>query len=108
MAERGSGLTVDQTIARVAEQLGFQAARIWPQVVMVTWVTSLFWVIADPVIFFGSLIGIVRIWRFGWTQVNRANDEYDEAKKADPRGYTSRLDHDPTSAVLVCLGAAFL
>jgi len=83
---------VTQGIIDIATKLGLASERIWPQVVMVTWATSLFWAIADPLIFVGSLIGIVRIWRFSWTQINRANDEYDEA----------------TSAVLVCFGAASL
>jgi hypothetical protein len=101
---------MDQTIVRVAEQLGFQAARIWPQVVMVTWITSLFWTIVDPLLICAAAIGIVRVWRYAWGAVARANNAYDEAVAVAGKGpyssHVSRFDYDPSWVVITCIVAA--
>lgn len=41
---------VAQVIVDSAEKLGFAVERVWPQIVMVTWVTSLFWLIVLPLV----------------------------------------------------------
>lgn len=98
---------MDQTITRIAEQLGFAAERIWPQVVMVTWVTSLFWAIVDPLIVLLGVVAIIRLWRFAWVCIDTANKEYAAATAAEStkQGFSARLvshsDYDPTWPVVI-------
>lgn len=92
---------MDQTIARIAEQLGFQAARIWPQVVAVTWLTGIFWLIADPFIIAACVIAIVRSIKMMLTAMRKATADFEAAKAKDH--YASSFDYDSTGFMFACL-----
>jgi hypothetical protein len=103
---------VDQVVARVAEQLGFQTARIWPQVVMVTWVTSLFWAIADPLIVVAAVVGIVLLARRTLAEIASTRIAYDKAVADKPGSYAYKSDYDAMgwtmTGAMGCLLLAFV
>jgi hypothetical protein len=47
-----------EMIAAAAERLGFESVRIWPQMVMVTFVRSLAWLILDCIAVLVAIVGI--------------------------------------------------
>jgi len=49
-----------ETLAQIAERLGFEAVRVWPQIVMLTWLEAVFWVIVDPIIIALALVGFFK------------------------------------------------
>lgn len=65
---------MEQTLAQIAEKLGFEAARIWPQAVMITWVQSLFWLIVDPLMLIVSIAGPVKFWSRIVTELNKPEE----------------------------------
>lgn len=94
---------MDQTIARIAEQLGFQATRIWPQVVAVTWITGAFWLVADPFIIVACVITIVRSIKMMSAAMREAQTDFEAAKAKG--NYVSSLDYDASGFVFICLAA---
>ena len=47
-----------EVLARVAEQLGVQAAALWPKVVLYHWIVSLFWAVTLPA------LSVTAVWTF--------------------------------------------
>ena len=58
----------------VAEQLGMQAARLWPQVVMITFVKSLTNVVGELLIIVTSAVTIRRVWPWAWHITDESGD----------------------------------
>lgn len=67
---------MEQLIIQTAEKLGMEAARIWPQVVMVTWVRGVFWSVVDPIIFVLCVIGLIKLIRVGIEEYQREKVYY--------------------------------
>lgn len=93
---------MEQVIVELARKLGLEAARVWPQVVMVTWVTSLFWAVACPVLVVASGVAIWRIIAWAHSTIT-SNEAAFKAAKANASGYVSSFDYDSMNAYLVCI-----
>jgi hypothetical protein len=94
---------VSQAIVDAAEQLGFQAARIWPQIVMVTWITSLFWAILDPILIGAAVYLSIRMVRSTHAVVKQNKADYQAAQAAAGSRYVSSLDYYSMEWVMLCV-----
>jgi hypothetical protein len=73
---------MNELIVRAAEQLGYEAARIWPQIVMITFVQSLFWLVVDPL--FWLMYVVLGLKIFGaWKQFKVRHDENEFSDRGD-------------------------
>ncbi len=52
-----------QMLVNATDKLGFEAMRIWPQVVAITFVKGLFWIVADIIILVGGALGMLWLIR---------------------------------------------
>jgi hypothetical protein len=53
---------IDRLMA-AAERIGMEGVRLWPDVVRITFLTSLFWAIVDPLIVAALAYGTLRLYR---------------------------------------------
>lgn len=50
-------------LTAAAERLGFEAIRIWPQVVGITFVRALFWTVVSLTLLALLIVALVRLWQ---------------------------------------------
>src|SRR3989344_3560160 len=79
MDEKVVSEIIDKLIG-LSERLGFEALRIWPQVVFITFVKSVFWLIFHP--FLILLSAGIAIWATksafrAWAKVGDPNSRYE-------------------------------
>lgn len=66
---------ITDLVVHIASQLGFEAARIWPQMVLITWTKSLCYLIIDLVVIVGLLVGVPIIVRRCYARWDQSGDE---------------------------------
>lgn len=81
-------------VAQAAERLGYEGARIWPQMVGITFVQSLCGLILGPLVLLAAIIGYRRLW---------ARREAEKALLSE-RGHYSALDEDMAAGMLMIFG----
>jgi hypothetical protein len=58
---------MEDVIVRAAERLGYEAARVWPQIVLVTWAHAVWYFAANAMVFVVGLALLLRAYkRIDW------------------------------------------
>jgi hypothetical protein len=78
-------MTLEQKIVEIADRLGFEAARLWPQVVAIVWVKSLCYLVMQlafvPLVWAALLVYWLKFFRPAIGQYR------DDLRKAGERRY---------------------
>lgn len=72
-------------IASAAEKLGYETVRIWPQIVLVTFVRSLGYLVLDGFGLIVAIIGLCVVWRIAMRRYAEANDRVEAANAKEGR-----------------------
>jgi hypothetical protein len=78
-------MTLEQKIVEMADRLGFEAARLWPQVVAITWLKSLCYLVLQVALIVILWTALTIYWlKFFKPAIGRY---YDELRKGGDRRY---------------------
>jgi hypothetical protein len=96
-------MTLEQKIVEIADRLGFEAARLWPQVVAITWVKSLCYLMMQ--LAFVSLVwaALLVYWRkFFNPAMRRYREQCEESPYVDkPVGWVTGLIVGTVAALFI-------
>lgn len=74
-------------ISQMAERLGYEGARLWPQMVAMTFVRSLCWLVVDPLIVLASVMIVRKLWGMRQAERQRIVQEGHYHSSVDTMGW---------------------